>query len=235
MSKCKLLVVVLSDNPRWYQSGRSEFLLASRSVCYRFRFAAGRRMNAVLLTLLLSGKVEVIHWFVWCIKPPMSEFISAGQVEHLQNPNDFCRNLSSKCKNKEPGWCSRQQIAAQKMPLSCCLVDDVTADGKVHNRRDKQGHGDRNGTLESPKNPHAVYVYILYIFLVKLLSFCWRPICQCRPLLWCVFPPPRLSVCLCEREHFLKATLLPQKEHGLVPYRLSPSSMNMRPNGLPLQ
>lgn len=48
-------------------------------------------------------------------------------------------------------------------------------------------------------------------------------------------PSPSLPLPLSEREHFLKATLLPQKEHGLVPYRLSPSSMNMRPNSLPLQ
>lgn len=42
----------------------------------------------------------------------------------------------------------------------CCLVDDVTADGEDHNRRDKQGHRDENGTLESLKTPSGVYAYI---------------------------------------------------------------------------
>lgn len=44
--------------------------------------------------------------------------------------------------NKETGRCSQQQIAVQTMSRLCCLGDDVAADGKEHNRRDKQGRGD---------------------------------------------------------------------------------------------
>lgn len=43
--------------------------------------------------------------------------------------------------------------AVQTMSLSHCLVDDVTGDGRDHNRRDTQEHGEMNETLECLKIP----------------------------------------------------------------------------------
>lgn len=112
----------------------------------------------------------------------------------------------------------------------------MTADGEDHNRRDKQGHGDGNGTLDGP---HGVCVCVCSLYNTCVV----RPYCHC-------VDGPSVSVGL-SCGVFLrlpvrpsasvsgnisgKATLLPEKEHGLVPRRLSPSSMKTSPNSLPLQ